>query len=59
MYNVISKNTKLNDKQLKNYKGQITSSIKRAQEELNFYIIEQAEKKAKNCIKDYNCLVKN
>ena len=59
MYNIISTNTKISDKEVKNYKKLISSSIKRAQEELNFYIIEKAEEKSKKCDKDYKCLVKN
>ena len=58
IYNFIEKN-KLNKKELETYKSQITSSIKRSQEELNFYIIEKAEENSKECKKNYKCLVKN
>jgi len=59
IYNIISKNKELNDKEIKKYNEQIENTIKRAQEELNFYIIDQAEKKLKDCQQNYDCLVKN
>lgn len=59
MYNIISSSKKIDEKKIKNYKDMIKNSINRAEEELHFYIIEQAENKSKICKKDYKCLVKN
>lgn len=41
------------------YQKQVASSILRAKEELNFYIIEQASRKSQKCKKSYKCMLEN
>lgn len=41
------------------YTSSLNNAIKRAQAELNFYIVSQADEKHPECNKNYNCLVKN
>jgi len=48
-----------NEKERKLYQDQLTNSIKRAQAELNFYIVSQADQNHPECNKSYKCLVKN
>ncbi len=57
MYDALENNIKLDKKQVENYNRQIENSLKRAQEELHFYIIKQAEEKSEKCKKNYNCLI--
>ena len=52
------KEKNISDKKAKIIKRTIQNSIKRAEEELNLYIISQTDKKNPNCDKDYNCLEK-
>jgi len=48
-----------NEKERKFYQNELKNSIKRAQTELNFYIISQADQNHPECKKNYNCLVRN
>lgn len=68
MYMLIQKAIWINDKLkqkwissklAKTLKWTLENTIKRAEEELNFYIISTASKNHSNCNKDYDCLVKN
>lgn len=59
MYDVLENNKNLDKKQVETYTEQIEISLKRAQEELHFYIIKKAEEKSKECKKDYKCLENN
>lgn len=54
-----TKDNDMNQKKIEYTKKQIKKNWQRAQEELNFYIISQAEKNSTNCKKNYECLKKN
>ena len=51
-------NTKLPEKEKKIYENSLKSTIKRAEVELNYYIINQADNNHKECNKQYSCLEK-
>ena len=57
LYNKLKNTT--NKKQAKIYENSLNTTIKRAQAELNFYIISKADQKHPECKKNYECLVKN
>jgi len=52
-------NNAKNNKEKNFYKSELETAIKRAQAELNFYIVSLADQKHPECNKNYHCLVKN